>query len=244
MKPKVLFLDIETSPIKAWIWRTGKQFISHDQVVKGDRTKIICIAYKWEHKGRVEALSWNNKTQDCSKLIDSMVKLIEQADVVIAHNGDKFDIKHINTQRLLCNQPPISWPTSEDTLKQFRQTFSLPTYRLDYISKLLLGEGKSPMAFQDWIDIVENHSEKALAKMIKYCKRDVKLMAKAYAKVKPFLKPKANRSQIINHNPSGCPSCGSQKINKRGTSILATGRYPRFFCTACGHIFRSTLRLS
>jgi len=168
-KPRILFFDIETSPILAYIWRPGSKIsVSHNQVKKGQKTDIICICYKWAHEKKIHSLDWDIKKQNSAKMIDEFTKIVESADLVIGHNGDRFDIKHVNTQRLLHGQAPIMWPTSEDTLKQFRRIFALPSYRLDFLAKLLVGAGKDPMSFQDWIDIVEHKSPKALKKMINF----------------------------------------------------------------------------
>lgn len=239
-KPRVLFYDVETTPLKAYVWRTGKQFIDHTSIVKGEHTKIICIAYKWAHENKIRSLVWDIKKQSCDKIIDEFSKVLEQADVAIAHNGDKFDVRQINTQRLLSKKKPIAWPTTEDSLKQLRQIFYLPSYKLNYIAKLLLKTSKSPMVFEDWLDIIERKSKKAQRKMVKYCKRDVKLLAEAYAIIQPFLKPKVNRALISNGN---CVSCGSDKIHSKGTTTLRSGQYRRYQCQSCGHYFRDTKQI-
>lgn len=236
-KPLVLFYDVETTPIRAYVWKTGKQFVSHDHIVKGDRTKIICIAYKWEHEKRTRCLVFDIKTQNCDKIIEEFSKIVEKADVAIAHNGDGFDVKQINTQRLMARKPPICWPTTEDSLKQLRQIFYFPSFRLDYIAKTLLNHGKSPMAFQDWVDIVEHRSKKALRKMVKYCKRDVDILAEAYGEVKPFLKPKVNRALITKED---CDQCGSSHAHSRGTVTQSGGVFKRFQCQNCGHVYKSS----
>jgi uncharacterized protein YprB with RNaseH-like and TPR domain len=239
-KPRVLFFDVETTPIRAYVWQTGKQFINYSQIIKGDRTKIICIAYKWEHENRVRCLTWDLRKQSCDQIIDEFSKIVSGADVAIGHNGDRFDVKQINTQRLLSGKPPISWPTTEDSLKQLKQIFFFPSYKLDYISKLLLNEGKSPMVLQDWIDILERKDKKALNKMVKYCKRDVALLAEAYGKVKPFLTPKVSRALLTGGK---CRSCGSARVSKDGTKTLVGGRYQRYQCQDCGHKFRDSQTL-
>lgn len=240
VKVKTLIYDIETLPVRAYVWRTGKQYVNHGQIKEGDFIKIICIGYRWEHEKTTKVLIWDNKKQNCDRLIDDFTKLVEQADIVLAHNGDRFDMKHVNTQRLLQGKAPISWPTSEDTLKQLRKQFALPSYSLDYVSKILFGSGKSPMAFQDWIDILEHKSEKALNKMVKYCKRDVDLLFKAYKRVKPYCDPRVGRHLLTGGD---CPSCGSSKTTGKGKITLRRGTYRRFKCSDCAHVFRDGKKL-
>lgn len=242
-KPKILIWDVETSYVRARVWHTGKQYVGHDKIIEGDRTKIICLAYKWVGEKKVHSITWNNRTQNCDSLVKKFSKVIEQADVAIAHNGDRFDVRQYNTQCLMAKEKPVTWPTTEDTLKQLRRVFYLPSYRLDYVARLLFGEGKNPMNFNDWVDIIEGKNQKirdaALKKMVKYCKKDTLLLERAWLRLAPYLEPKANRSLIENGHRDGCPSCGSEKVQKKGWRTTKAGRYQRFICQSCGHSFKS-----
>lgn len=233
--PKILLFDIETSPAKAWIWRTGKQYVSHNQLDAKSSFDIICICYKWAHERKVHSLDWGFNKQDSSEMINKFVKVVEDADIVIGHNGDKFDIRHINTQRLLHDQPPISWPTSEDTLKQLRRHFYFTSFKLDYVSKMLVGSGKSPMNFQDWIDIVERNSSKALNRMIKYCKNDVLKLDQVWKKIAPYCKVKAHCGIISGMGRDSCPRCTSVEYVRNGFRYTAAGKYQDFKCKSCNH---------
>lgn len=237
-QPKILFWDVETKPVKFWGWRTGKQYLSHDQIVKGEKFDLICICYKWAHEKKVNELHWNLKTQDSTKMIEEFTKIIESADIAVAHNADKFDVKQFNTQRLLKGLSPVAWPISDDTLKAFRRYFAFPSYSLDYISNLLEGKGKDRMCFQDWIDIVENKDPVALLKMIKYCKKDVSLLSKVYEKAKKFFKPKFHVGVIngLSKNDS-CPSCGSLRSESKGKQVRFGSIHQIRTCMVCGRNF-------
>ncbi len=62
------------------------------------------------------------------KLIRSMMALFEEADIVVAHNGDKFDIKWIMGRALLLGMPPPAPFRTVDTLKICRSRFRLTSY--------------------------------------------------------------------------------------------------------------------
>lgn len=235
-KLRVLFFDVETSPVLAWIWRVGpNQHISHENIKRGQKFDIITICYKWLGEKQVHSLDWGLREQNSEKMVEAFSRVVASADVVIGHNGDRFDIKQVNTQRLLHGRPPIAWPTSEDTLKQFRKHFYFASNKLDYLAKTLVGAGKDPMSLQDWVDVVENKSAKALKKMIKYCKKDVVRLEQIYQKAAPFMTPRANRAVATD---GVCPSCGGKKTHKRGSVVLRSGRYERLQCQACGHVFK------
>lgn len=233
-KPKILFFDVETSPVLAWIWRTGNKIrIGHEQIQKDQKFNIICVCWKWAGERDVHSLDFGIHRQDSEKLIEEFTKVIQKADLCISHNGDSFDVKQINTQRLLHNQAPIGWPTSEDTLKQFRKHFAFPSYKLDYLAKTLVGAGKGEMHFQDWIDIIEGKSQKALDKMIRYCKKDVRLLESIFNKASSHFTPKIHASVVCNDNRTGCPRCGSTKFIKGGSKLRMGGRFQRYQCSKC-----------
>lgn len=243
-KPRVLFFDCETKPVRFWAWRTGKQHLTHEQIARGEKFDIICIAYKWLGKPGVSTLDWGLNAQDSSKMIETFTKVVESADLAVGHNGDNFDLKQINTQRLIHQQPPIAWPTTEDTLKQFRKHFAFPSYRLDYLAKLLTGSGKDRMGFEDWLDIVVDKKPKALNKMLRYCARDVRKLEQIYLQAAKYFTPKINSGVVIHGNPDACPRCGSYAVLSKGHITLAAGRYRRYSCRSCWHVYRSRTKLS
>ena len=232
--PKILIYDIETSPLQAWIWRPGDQVVRHGQLVKGefDNYNIICIAYAWLSGGPVKELHWDKKTHSSKKMIEEFDKIIRSADHSIGKNSDRFDVKMINTQRLLHNLPPMpEWLGSGDDLeKQMRKYFSLPSQSLDYISNMLGLGGKMKMEMQDWIDIVTRapNADKQLAKMIKYGKKDVSDTRAIIKKVWPHVKPKLNMSVFT--GAFVCKLCGSNNLHQDGFTRRTTGDYPKFHC--------------
>lgn len=243
MKPRILVFDIETKPVRAWIWRVGsKIYLSHEQICAGEKFDIICICYKWLGESSVYSLDWGINKQDSTQMIESFTKVVESADLAIGHNIDAFDLKQINTQRLLHNQAPIAWPTTEDTLKQFRKHFAFPSYRLDYLAKVLTGSGKDRMSFADWLDIVVDRKPKALAKMVRYCKRDVMKTAQIFHKAAKHFMPKAHAGLITGAGTESCPRCGSIDTRCDGYKLLRAGRYQRFQCLNCASKYRSNIK--
>lgn len=243
-KIKILLFDIETSPVLAWIWRTGHKInIDHKQIKAGQKFDIICICYKWAHENTIHSLDWGLNKQNSAVMVEEFSKVVAQAHVVIAHNGDAFDIKQINTQRLLHNQDPINWPTSEDTLKQLRKHFFFPAYNLDYIARTLTGSGKARMEFQDWIDIVESKKAKALAKMIRYGKRDVRKLYLVWKRCAKYCTAKVHAGLISGQLGISCPRCAHPRFVNDGFKDLSTGKYQRYQCSKCGHKWRDSKRI-
>jgi hypothetical protein len=230
-KPKILFYDIETRPLLAYIWRLGEQVVYHHQLAKhGAGYDIICISYAWDDGKPAKTFHWGYREQDSSRVIREFDKLVKQADVTIGKNSDRFDVKHINTQRLLQNLPPLpEWiDYTDDVEKQLRKYFVFPSYSLDYVSKALELGGKVKMEFQDWIDIVEKLSEASFRKMMEYNRKDVEDTRAIWNKIKAHVKPKLNMATF--YGDFRCINCGSTELKRDGTRCRGKTKYQMFFC--------------
>lgn len=231
---RFLIYDIETAPLQAWIWRPGEQVVRHNQLVKGfDKYDIITISYKWYGEKEIYCLDWGYEKQDSSEMIIAFDKLVKEADVVIGKNSDKFDAKHINTQRMLHNLPPIpQWASICDDLeKQLRKYFAFPSQSLDYVSKLLGFGGKDKMEMDDWIKIVkkdEQGGEAAFQKMIKYNKKDVADTEAVLMRVLPYIQLRFNAAG----GPLQCVTCGSLDVVEGRVIKKGAVKYQEFECLA------------
>ena len=230
-----LFWDIETSPNLAYIWRPGyKISVSHDNIFK--ERAIICICYKWEKEKKVHTLVWDKgcDIELCKEFMDVM----EQADEMVAHNGDRFDIKWL---RARCLKHDLGVPkdvTTVDTLKLSRSKFELNSHRLDYIAKYLLGYGKIETSFGLWKNIIEKNCEKSMAHMVRYCKRDVKILQEVYKYIVKYTKMKTHVGVLEGQDGWTCPCCGSSNVIRNGKKVGATGiSRQRMHCQDCGHMY-------
>ena len=232
-QPKILFYDIETTPLKAYFWRLGQQFVGHKQLCKDmNMYNIICITYCWNDGEKAKAMVFDYETQDCSKIIKEFDVLIREADLTIGKNSDRFDVKHINTQRMLTQDYGMpEWAVNTDDLeKQIRRFFALPSYSLDYLSELMGIGGKMDMEFQDWIDIVEKNKNgrKALKKMVTYGTKDVEDTRYLWDRLSKHFRPRFNRATFAQEHV--CTSCGSGNIYRNGTRVAGKTRKQQWFC--------------
>jgi DNA polymerase elongation subunit (family B) len=122
IKPKRLFFDIETSPNIGFFWQAGyKKNIDYDNIIT--ERAIICICYKWEGEKEVYSLTWNKK--QCDKImLRTFIAVAEEADELVGHNGDKFDLAWIRTRCLFHGIEMFPKYTTLDTLKLSRSQFS------------------------------------------------------------------------------------------------------------------------
>ncbi len=233
-KPKILFYDIETTPLLAYIWRPGEQVVRHGQLVKGRNvTRIICVTYCWNDGKPAKAIGWGYREQDDGKVVALFDTLIKQADVVIGKNSDRFDNKHINTIRFLegGHAMPDWLKRTDDLEKQIRKYFNFPSNSLDYISDLLGLGGKIKMEFDDWINIVEKVKGKGLQaykKMLNYGIKDIEDTRALWNKMEAHIEPKYNAATV--KYLLQCRVCGSGNIVKNGSRAKGTKKYQRFEC--------------
>ena len=236
-KAKILFYDIETTPLLAYVWRLGKQAVRHQQLhSKHDMYNIICITYCWNDGKPAKALVFDYDTQCCKTIIKEFDALVKEADYTIGKNSDRFDVKQINTQRMIHNLPPCpEWMDTKDDLeKQMRKYFYLPSHSLDYISGKLGFGGKIKMEFQDWIDIVEQNKngKKSLKKMVKYGKKDIVDTRNVWNYLCKHFKPRLNMATHLGGRR--CTHCGSVDIVKNGTYAAGKTYYQRYHCKSHG----------
>ena len=236
-KPKILIFDIETSPNIAYCWRAGyKLSITPDNIV--EERQIICIGYKWLGEAKTYCIKWDYSKglkRDRQLLID-FLKVIENADEVVAHNGKAFDKKWIQGRLLYHGLSPLPKVKILDTLLEFRSQFNLNSKKLGYITEFIGVQGKmSTGGFQLWKDVMAG-KVKALTTMVKYCKQDVTILESVYEQAKPFLPNTLNLS-LFNRDSKICPSCGSSRIRGNGYYYTEVGKKQRFRCTPCGASF-------
>tara|TARA_R110000851_G_scaffold268235_2_gene420934 strand:+ start:5804 stop:6739 length:936 start_codon:yes stop_codon:yes gene_type:complete len=207
---RVLIYDIETSPNIGWFWRAGyKLNVSPDQIIK--ERAIICISYKWSGEKEVYNLSWDDK-QDDKFLIEQFIEVLNEADLIVAHNGDNFDLKWIKTRaikhglKMLINYPQF------DTLKVAKKKFNFNSNRLDYITRYLGFEGKIKTDIGLWKDIFLRDCPKAMDKMLTYCDEDVRQLEKVYNILNGWETPKFHLGVLQGKTKQTSPISGSKNL--------------------------------
>lgn len=226
---KILLVDLETSPLICYTWGTFEQ--NALKVIK--EWKILCFAWKWLGDKKTNIVSLNEYGEDEAKLVGVLWELFNQAEVIIAHNGDHFDIKKSNAKFIEHGLTPPSTYKTIDTLKIARQKFKFTSNRLDSLGEHLgLGRKIQTGGFELWDKCMQG-DQKAWRKMESYCKQDVRLLEKVYLKLRPWCTNHPNMN-IYNGTTHACPNCGSSKVQKRGYAYTRVNKYQRWQCLNCG----------
>lgn len=230
---KILLLDIETAPKRAYVWGLWKQNVAPKQLISD--WFMLTWSAKWYHDDVVygdrlyadEAIDEND-----NRILHKLYNLMDEADVVIGHNGDKFDVPSINTRFVVNGINPPSPYRTVDTLKIAKRHFKFSSNRLDYLGEVLgVGRKIDTGGFELWEKCMKGDS-KALDDMLTYNKQDVILLQDVYDKLKPFCS--IHPSHAATHSGLSCPKCGSHSVQKRGYAYTNISRFQRFVCNDCG----------
>lgn len=222
--PLITFIDIETSPILGFTWGAYEQNVLE---VKEDWDLLSFAAKAGD--GRTKVYSGNEE-----ELVKKLWNVFDESDILVAHNGDKFDIKMSNAKFLEYGLlPPRPYKTI-DTLKVAKKYFRLTSNKLDHVARFLgVGAKMKHAGMSMWFDVMDG-DKKATRMMEKYNKQDVEILYKVYMKLRPWIVNHPNHGVYIDSVSAICPNCGSANIQSRGFSVTKTGRKKRYQCQACG----------
>ena len=241
-KPKILFFDIETAYIRAAVWSRWNINVNMSQVMED--WYVLCWSAAWAGEDFVmsDALhyhpaAYGANPRDDREVLQSIWNLLDEADIVVAHNGNRFDIPKLNARFIKHGMGPTSPVKVVDTLRVAKRSFKFTSNRLDDLGDYLGVGRKIPTDFKLWADIIERHDRKAFDRMVAYCEQDVQLLEDVYLKLRPWDKTHPSTVALDADEPR-CNVCNSTRILKNGTYDTQAQRYQKFKCGDCGHNMR------
>jgi len=239
---KILIFDIETAPAKSYIWGAWNQNPgSNLDMIQADWF-VLTWSAKWLFDDKILNAKLTPKEaleEDDSRIVKSMWELFNEADIVVAHNAKKFDIKKLNSRFLIHEYgPPLPYQVI-DTLIHARKRFAMISNKLDWLARELGLEGKlSHRGVKRWDDCVKGNQQ-ALDDMSKYNDQDVLVLEEVYLKMRPWIKPHPNIGLFIGEDVACCASCGSKELDWSGVYRTYANEYDAYRCNSCGSIGRS-----
>ena len=237
--PKILLLDIETAPLRAYVWECWRQNIYLDQLITP--WFMLTWAAKWLLEEDVMSQRLTKKEvlqEDDKRIVETLWHLLNQADIIIAHNGEKFDIPRIKTRFLIHGLPPTTYYQQVDTWKVASREFAFPSNKLEALARALGIEGKLDTDFRLWARCMDG-DEESLKYMELYNRQDIPVLEEIYLWIRPYIKSHPNYNLYIDSNEPVCPHCGGKDLVFVGYYYFTqTGKYRNFRCTGCGALSR------
>lgn len=241
--PRVLALDIETFPDLVWSWGVYEQNAievkQHWQMasfsaewLSGDQKPRVVTKALPDYKGYKPGAGDR-------ELVWDVWRLLEEADAVVAHNGADFDLRKMNARFIALGiQPPKPYKII-DTRKEVARVAGFSSNKLDWLARQLdFGRKLEHEGWAMWRGCIEG-DPKCWAKMKRYNRNDVVLLKKLYHELTPWIRL-PNLAAFNVDKGFCCPTCGGEKLQRRGFMRAKTRTYQRWQCIKCGTWARST----
>ena len=241
-RPKILVFDIETSPMEGLFWSIWDQNIPLSRIKK-DWT-VLAWAAKWlgdDPKKTVYYDTFFQRDQrDDKRILKKIWKMLDEADYVLGHNSNSFDIKKLNARFIQHGMQPPSSYKRFDTKILCKRHFAFTSNKLEYITDKLctkykkLKHGKFP-GNSLWDQFLAGNVE-AQKEMEIYNKYDVLSLEEAFLKILPW--ESANLFEQYYDSDIDICTCGSIDFKKNGFYYTATNKFQRYTCKNCGSEMR------
>lgn len=239
--PNILLLDIETAPLSAYLFGIWNQNINLEFLM-GDWFMLSWVA-KFLHEDKIysDVLTPNEAiSEDDKRICHSIWDLIDLADIVVAHNGKKFDIKKLNTRFIINGLLPPTPYQQIDTLEVAKRVFSFTSNKLDQINRQLGIDRKTETKAALWVGCKKGDAE-SLKEMVKYNENDVLILQKTYLKLRPWMYSHPNVNVYNSQMKPACHKCGSTNIEQEGEYATGVSLFATYRCVDCGSISRSRI---
>ena len=241
--PRIALLDVETSLMKGYFFGTFKQNISLDCIEQD--WNMLSFAAKWHGVPHVlyQDLSAQRNPINDKKLCTSLHRILREADVVIAHNGKRFDMRKIRARMAHNRMAPIPNVRVIDTLTESRKQFGFTSHKLIYLTEKFgengerKGEHLKFPGIKLWLGCQSGNPE-AWAEMKEYNIPDVTTMESMYNELRGWYQGAQNLAVFLPSILEGkaCPNCTSTNVKlERGKYVYTqVSVYQRYQCGDCG----------
>ena len=161
-----------------------------------DRGIILCAVIQSSIHGqivfRTDELNkgWKSgKRGDDSEITKRIIKCFKEHDVLVAHNGNNFDIPFVRTRGIKWKCEPLLDVKIVDPCKIAWRKFRLRSNRLGNISDFIGSpDRKHPLDLSLWMDAILNGTKKSMDQIVTHCISDVKELNDVLEMVRPYVK--------------------------------------------------------
>lgn len=253
---KVVTLDIERIPgrvrtlhrgftIEGDVWDLNalkditRRRIHADDMIAWPRT--ICAAWKWYDSEDVEfAAEW--QVGGYHAFMQQVWDVFDQADLIIGHNAERFDAKHLMGGWAEMGLPAPSPYKVVDTLKTARGTFAYESNTLDALNKRLGIDAKTDKYDVKIARAAVGGDREAQSILESYNRGDIIASEALFDRLRPYAKGIPHLGMWTD-DALACPSCGHTMTATGKTVHANVQRYEHLTCPNCGSHARGTTTL-
>jgi hypothetical protein len=229
--PKILLLDIETSPTLCWTWGVYEQ----NALEIAEHSKLLSYSVKW--LGTPQRAQVTRGLCDVNYneylLVQEIWDFLDRADIVVAHNGKNFDVRKLNARFIKWSMKPPSPYAIVDTRTEVKRVSAFESNKLDWLcAQLDLGRKLEHEGIGLWLRCLAKDL-KAWRTMLRYNAHDVVLLERLYKLLAPWIR-QPNANTWSNRPICSNPACGKPGLTRRGVRRSKTRLYIRYQCKHCG----------
>lgn len=242
---KLLILDIETAPHRAYVWSLFDQNRIPDEMIE-EPGYTLCASWQWYGEKKVRFETIRRKSSEKARLpaLRRLAKAINDADGIITYNGQKFDIPILRREFLEADIQTPSLPVSIDLYRHAVTKLHFASGKMGYVAKRLKVKIQKirHRGMDLWFGCMRG-DRKSWREMRQYNMQDVKVTALLYPILRPYLGkanhpdaalPPVSRLCPDTERPD-CKRCGRMKMQQSGFRAKDGGRFRKYFCNVCGH---------
>lgn len=230
----ILIFDVEISYAQFLGFPDKRpQYIQHHQIEVPQY--MHCWAAQWAGQSKMLAdrqTSEESLARDDARIAESLAALVRNADIVIAHNSDGFDVPRLRNRLIIHDQEPLGPVATLDTLKVAKK-LGFSHNSLAALAKEMKLGGKMDTPKDLWRQSFHG-SDVALQLMLRYCKQDVALLAQVFDKLRPHA---TSLPRLVDGEGSFCPNCGSSHYQVRKYRRTRAGKSVQYQCQVCMRYF-------
>lgn len=231
MNAKILYCDVESKPLAVWRWGLYDQSpVALNQIISDQG--LIGVGYKQGTKPTRYHSVWDEGGEKA--MLEHAYELLDWADLVVGWNSTSFDVRFIQAEMARYGLVSPSPFKSLDLMRVCKKVYRFPSFKLDYVAGVLLGEHKmSTGGFDLWVKCMEG-DPKARARMARYCRRDVDLLPPLLEVLRPHLPLNLNFALHAGVEDLGCRACGkTDRLQSRGYAVSGNYVFPKYQCQHC-----------
>ena len=245
--PRVLYVDIETSPIISYCWGLFDQNIGLNQIHTD--WHLLSWAARWSDDPEGKTMYMDqSKAKDIEndkKILQGIWKLLDESDIVVGQNSKSFDIKRLNARFLIHGMAPPSSFKQIDTLRLMRKHFSMTSNKLEFLSDKLCKKYKKLKhnkfsGFELWKECLKGNKS-AWKEMSTYNRHDVLSTQELHEIIKAW--DNSINFNLYSSSTGTTCTCGASNWLRNGYAYTSVAKYQRYKCKKCSSEIRDRKNL-